>query len=670
MEYGSEAQPAPVEGGLDAGTLEKERTRWTREFSGAKKWLEGWKKQAEKIDTILRDERDAYEGNESRWNLFLADVESKSAMLYGRPPRVSVERRWQDEDDDVARVAGDIAGRLLNTDIERTSDGCKSAYGYALNDRLQCGWGLVRARYVVEWEDVEETPAVLDETTGQELAPLVPASKRKTSEDVETDYVHWQDQMWSPCRHFHEMRWWAQRAQMTREELVARFGEKVGRAVPLGGKPPVQGENDRNLGDEWKRADVWEIWDKERKKTIWFCEEYGVLDMKPDPYELDGFFPFARPLVANATTTKLIPRPDYVIGQDQYTEVNLVTSRIRKLISAVRVGGVYAEEHPEIAQILEMAGDGNLIPCKNWGNLAGVGGLKGSIDWFPVEAIVAAIIQLRDYRRELVDMLGQETGRADIMRGEATVAGTTATENRVKTRMGSVRMQALQDDFARMASDHQNIRMQLISKFFEPQTIAQRSGAQFMKDKQLLGPAIELLKSPDLAQYRIEVKSEAVSLVDMAALKSERMETLASLSQAMGALTPLAQLLPGAAPLIFQAGQWAIAGMRGSSNLESAFDTAVKSAQEAAQQPQQPQPPDPKVQAEQLKLQGTQMKLSADMQKEQLKHQNKLAEMQAETMAHDQQEQAQARWNVVEQTQKAIVNHSLKAQETPKGFGQ
>lgn len=664
MEDGAEAQQSPVA----KHDLAAERARWQREFGAAKKWLETWKKQAEKIDAILRDEREGFGSEEARWNLFPANVETKKAMLYGRPPRVSVDRRYQDEADDVARVAGELASRFLNTDIERTSDGYRSALGYALSDRLECGWGMARARYEVEWEDVEGTEAVVDQMTGQELAPAVPAGKRKTSEEIETDYVHWQDQLWSPCRHFHELRWWAQKAQMTRDELVARFGDKVGKAVPLSGKPPVKGEHDTSVsGDDWRRADVWEVWDKERELVCWYVEEYGALECKADPYELDGFFPFPRPMVANATTSKLLPRPDYVMGQDQYSEVNLVTSRIRKLIGAVRVSGVYAKEHPEIAQLLEQAGDGQLIPSENWGSLADKGGLRGVVDWFPVEAIVTAILQLRDYRRELVDMIGQETGQADIMRGEATVAGSTATENRVKSRMGSVRMQAAQDDFARFASELQNIRMQLASKFFDAQTIAQRAGAQFMKkDAQFIGPALELLKSKDVSQFRIEVKSEAVSLTDMSAQKAERMEALTSLAMAMQAMVPLGELMPQAKPLILEAGQWAIAGMRGSNSLEASFDAAVDAAQKAAQQPQQA-PPDPKVVAEQMKQQTAMQKGQFDLQKEQMKHQNKLQEIQAETMAADQQEQSQARWNTAEATQKAIVSHSLKQQEPRNG---
>lgn len=666
MENSAEGVEAPVT--YDLG---KEKERWSREFGAAKKWLEGWRKQAERIDGILRDERDGFNSEESRWNLFPANVETKKSMLYGRPPRVSVDRRYQDEADDVARVAGEIASRFLNTDIERTSDGYRSALEYALSDRLEGGWGLARARYVVEWEDVPEKAAVTDPATGQELAPMVPASKRKTREDIETDYIHWQDQLWSPCRHFHEMRWWSQKAQMTRAEVAQRWGEDVAAALSYDGKPPVKGEGDSRVsGEEWGRADIHEIWDKERELVCWYNESYGALECKPDPYGLDGFFPFPRPMVANATTSKFIPRADYVIGQDQYNEVNLVTSRICKLVKAVRVSGVYAKENPEIAQMLELAGDGNLIASENWGSLSEKGGVRGSVEFFPVAEIASVIIQLRDYRRELVDMIGQETGQGDITRGEATQAGETATASRSKMRMGSVRLQRTQDDFARFASELQNIRMQLASKFMDAKTIGERAGVRFMKkDAQFIGPALELLKSPQASQFRIEVKSEAVSLTDMAALKAERMEALTALATAMQSMVSMGELIPQAQPLILEAGQWAIAGMRGSGGLEASFDAAVDAAKKAAEQPQQPGPPDPKIQIEQMKAQTAQQKGQFDLQKESLKHQNKLKEIQAETVAHDQQEASQANWNSREAAQKAMIQRATRPQDStnPRG---
>lgn len=654
--------------------LEAERDRWSREFAAAKKWLQPWKDQAKKIEAVIRDEREATFAEESRWNLFAANRETKAAMLYGRPPRVSVERRFSDTGDDVGRTASEMMTRLLNTDIERTSDGCASALGYALSDRLDCGWSCIRSRYLVEWEDVPEVPAKMgvDPMTGQpiEVAPAVPAGKRKRFEDVETDYVHWQDQLWQPCRTFHEMTWWAQMTQLSKEQVTERWGEEIATAVPYNGKPPVMSESyDGSASGEFKRCDVWEIWDKDRKVVCWYVESYGALECKEDPYGLEGFYPFPRPMVANATTSKYLPRPDYVIAQDLYGELNVVTTRIKKLMqNGVRVTGAYNAAHKELENMLGEGSDGQLTPVQDW-DMSGQG-IQNAIWIFPTQEIVQCILQLRDYRRELIDAIAQVTGMSDIMRGEATQAGATATEQRVKTRMGSVRMQAMQDDFARFASEHQQIRAQLVAKFFDDQTIVQRSNAQFLPDQQHIPEAVALIKSPAFAQYRIEVKSEAISLADFAATKAEKFEAMGTLAQVFQMGSALAQVMgPSAIPFILKMGQATIAGMRGTSDMEAAFDQAISAAEEQQKQAaQQGPPPDPKMQMEQMKLQGAQMKAQADIQKEQLKHQQKLVQIQAEVAADDQREQSQAMWNAREAAQKALIARATKL-EAPKPGG-
>lgn len=676
MENSTDAQRSYLtpEAGQALADREAEKDRWTREFSTARTWLKPWQEQAKKIESIVRDERDHNGAEESRWNLFAANRETKSAMLYGRPPRVTVERRFSDNADKPGRLASELMTRLLNTDIERTSDGFATALGYALSDRLDCGWSLVRARYVVEWEETEGKPAQMgvDPATGQqvEVAPAVPAGKQKRFEDVETDYVHWADQLWQPCRHFHEMGWWAQRTQMTQPQLIERFGEEIGKVVPLNGKPPVMSEaHDNTAGMEWKRADVWEVWDKDRKQVIWFCEGYGVLDMKPDPYGLDGFYPFPRPMVANPTTSKLLPRPDYVIAQDMYGELNILTTRIKRLMAkGVRVTGAYDAKHKELADILGEGADGELQPIQNW-SMTGEG-IQNAIWIFPTSEIVQSILQLRDYRRELIDAISQVTGMADIMRGEATQAGATATEQRVKSRMGSVRMQALQDDFARFASETQQIRAQLISKLFDDSTIVQRANAEFLADKALVPQAIQLIKSPAFSQYRIEVKSEAISLADFAATKAEKFEAMGALAQVFQMGRGFAEAMgPGALPFVFKLGRSVIAGMRGVSDMEAAFDEAIAQAEQAQQQAQgQPPPPDPKVQAEQMKQMTAQQKGQLDLQKEQFKHQARLEQIGVEVQADAQREENQRVSNVQEFAQRQQIAAAFRPPKPTGNF--
>lgn len=693
--------------------------RWKVEFNAARKAQEQWRKQGVDVDKVYRDEREDMPGakGEVHWNLYTSTEQTIEAMLFGNTPKVDVGRRFADANDDVARVAGEVMERLLNSDFEKSESADVAALQYSLQDRLIPGCGVARVRYSMEEEEVPGAEAQLHPLTGQEIAPAVPPTTRRKYECVETDYVHWQDFLWSPARTWHEVRWVAFRNPLTREQLVKRFGEKVGSVVPLGSLSERKSTEENRDVDPWARADVWEIWLKEEYtpqpelpeeaeaeaqpqlpgilaaavpppeapaltaepaegRVFWFVEGHPyTLDDKADPLGLEGFWPCPRPMFANTTTSKLVPRPDYVLAQDFYTEINSVSTRIDWLQKAIKVVGTYDVNSPEVARLLSEAVQNQLLPSKSWQLFKEKGGMGGAMEFLPIGPVVEALMQLRDYRRELVDMLYQVTGQADIMRGAASAAGASATEQSIKARFGSVRIQRLQDEFARFATDIQRLKAEVISKHFQPESILEQSNAKYAfskGDQQCLPQAIQLLKS-ELGCYRIEVKSESVSMADMASLKSERTEVIGSLAQFMQAAAPLAQAMPGSMPFLLQLLQAVISTVRGSSVMEGILDAAIAQMEQqhaqAAAQPKQPPPPDPKLQAAQLKQQSDAQKAQADMQKEQFKHQADMERIQAETVAHDQQEQSQARWNTQEQANKALINHTYKTPPTPSGGG-
>jgi len=621
--------------------------RWTLEFNAAKKAVEKWHKSGGKVVERFLDERDTSTSADTRFNYFWANITTQRAMLFGQTPKVSVDRRHADSGDDVARVAGEMLERLLNTDIEGESDGFATALQCALDDRTLPGLGFLRLRYVAEFEMVPEVLAQVG-PDGVELAPAVPCVERKTSEQVESDYVHWRDVLWSPCRVFHEARWFAFRAKMPRAALLARFGQEVGRAVPLNTK---KSEQDGEVNDPRGRADVWEVWSKEHRRVFWFVEGYGaVLDQRADPLGLKGFWPFPRPMMANITTSAFMPRPDYALAQDIYTEIDSVSTRITLLERAIRVAGVYDKGSPEVQRLLTDSPNSNkLYPVENWAAFAEKGGVNGQIAWMPLEQIVSALGVLRDYRRELVDSLFQITGMSDIMRGQAA-STSTATEQAIKAKFGSVRMQSAQDEFARFASDAQALKAEIIAKHFDPETIVARSNMASGPDALLAQQAVALLKS-ESAQYRIQVKPEAVSLTDFAALKQERAEVIVSLSSFLQAAAPLAQQMPGSLPYLLQMLQWSVSGLRGASQIEGVLDQAIVAAQNAppAQSQQQPDP----------KLAQIQLKGQVDMQKAQMDSQLDVQRLQAEVMAEEGKQKAQTEWNLREARAKEAMKLTL-----------
>ena len=600
-------------------------SKWTVEMKAAQDNSQPWIDAGDKIVKRFLDTRnDQRSEGDTRINLFSSNVQTLQALMYGKEPKVDVKRKFADPNDDIARVGGEVLQRMLNTDIERDSDTYATALENCLEDRLIPGLGQARVRYEVEWEEHDEVKAIpdsIDPVTGQVVrrgAPAYTPDPTKKEEDVDTDYVHWRDFRWSPCRTWDEVRWVAFKAPMTRDELRTRFPDHAEKIPLTGTKHINKDENDGLKNDPWSRADVWEIWNKEDRKVYWWVKGYEkILDVKEDPYGLDGFFPCPRPLIANCTTTKFMPRADFILAQDLYDEVDTVSTRITNLERAIAVRGVYDKTNEGVKRLLSETIANELIGIEGFEAFKEKGGLAGVVDWLPLEAIVNALQVLRDYRGELMNLLYQVTGMSDIMRGQST-AGATATEQSLKAKFASVRVQRLQNDFARFASDIQALKAELISKHVDPQTIAARSNIQYIAgpDQQMAQQAIGLIKS-DFYQYRIEVKPESVSMADMSAVKEERSEFLMAMSQFLQSSLPMAEAAPWAMPYLLQVLQWTIAGFRGGATIEGVLDQMVLASNQALQQAQQNPQPNP----EQQKMQMEQQKMAAQMQMEQQKAQ-------------------------------------------------
>lgn len=565
--------------------------RWTMEFAAAREKVKPWHRQGDKILDRYLDERSSADVGESRLNLFTANVETQHALLYGKVPGADVTRHFEDADDDVARVAAEMLRRVL-TPIN-ASDPYASALSYALEDRLLTGFGFASARYEVE------TEAAQDEETGETLMDDEGAEiPRKSWENVASDYHYWRDCLWSPTRTFELMRWFAWSCPMTRAALVERFGEDIGRQVPLNSKTGKKTEADAVKSDPWSRADVWEIWSKEDRCVFWYVEGFNrILDQKDDPLGLENFFPFPKPMIAHATTRNFMPRPDFVLAQDLYNEIDVLTTRINLLEKAIRVAGVFDQSAPEVAKILTDAGFNKLYPAQNWAVLAEKGGLKGVVDWFPLEQVTGAIAVLTQARAEKVGLLQQVTGWSDIMRGQ-TNPNETLGAQQLKSQYGSVRIQRFQAEFATFATDLRRIQAEIISKHFDVQTIIERSNILNTADARFATPAAQLIKDR-FSAFRIEVKPENINLTDYAQLKQERTEVIQAAGGWIQAVAPVVQMGgPPAVEFALEFLKWILAGVKGGDGLEPALDAFRTQLQAASAQPK---PPDPKLQAEQVR---------------------------------------------------------------------
>ncbi len=597
------------------------------EFRAAREKLKKWHTQGEKVIDRYLDERDTASASDSRLTLFSANVDTQMALLYGKTPQADVTRSFADSNDDVARVAATILERNIDQELEREGDTFPQALEHAIEDRLLPGLGFATVRYEMEEGDsTDEQGAPMADEQGQPI-------RKKTWENVATDWHYWKSVLWSPCRTWEEARWIAWSEPLTRKQLTERFGKEVADRLPMNAKTGKKGDPDAVKSDPWARSDVWEIWSKEDRWVYWFVEgATQILDSKDDPLGLDGFFPCPKPLIAHPTTRSFVPRPDFCLAQDLYNEIDKLTQRIALLEDAIRVTGVYDKASPEVAMILSQTGINKLYAADNWPALSEKGGLKGAVDWFPLEQVVAAIGVLTEKRAEKIGLLQQVTGWSDIMRGQSN-ANETLGAQKLKSAYGGVRVQKFQNDVAAFASGLRSLKAEIIAKLFDPETIIRRSNILNTSDAPLAQQAVELIKSPD-ARFRIEVKPESINLTDYATLKQERVEVVGALGQLVSAMTPLIQAGgPPAMEFTLATGSWLLAGVKGGESLEAEYDKFRDQVQKAAMAPKPPPPPDPRLEAAkvqgQVKIAGAKMELQVKQAEHQMDMQKLGAEVQA-----------------------------------------
>ena len=582
--------------------------RWLQELRMAKKEDEKWVKRGKKIIRRYRDDRQGYSDTAKRYNILWANIQTLFPSMYGKTPQAQVERRHKDQDP-VGRTASQLLERALQYELDNYRD-FDHAMRSAIMDRLLPGRGVAWVRF--ETKDVIQS----DGTPLPQSFACV-------------DTVYWEDFRCSPARTWEEVTWVARRVYMTRRDGLERFGERF-ENVPLTHEPIGLDEMVKNGEDvsHLKKAQVWEIWDKSTQKVCWVAEgSQEALDQIDDPYGLDSFWPCPKPLYATQTTDTLVPIPDYALYQDQAEEIDLLTQRINMLVKALKVVGVYDASQASIQRMMNEGVDNTLIPVDTWAAFSEKGGIKGTVDFLPLDSVVGALQQCYAAREQAKQVIYEVTGLSDIIRG-ASMASETATAQQIKSQFASLRLRDMQRNVALFATELLKIKGQLMADLYSPEQLVEMSGIMGTQDAQFAEPAMQLLKTEPARNFRIEVAADSLVEIDEQSEKTNRLEFLQAAGGFLQQAMPAAQQAPALAPLLAEMLLFGVRAFKGGRPLEAAFDAAM--AQLSQPQPQQPQGPSPEEMQAQAEMQAKQAEMQATMQVEQGKLQIEQAKIQAQ----------------------------------------
>lgn len=564
--------------------------RWQKEIAAADKEQLKFHEDSERIIKAYLDKRDTLQEGESRVNMFWSTIETMKSSLYVRPPQASVARNYVDPTDDVARVASMMLERVLNSDSEADGSDFDSASRAGIEDWLIVGMGQMWMRYEVETEK-QEVPAVTDPMTGMEISPATSAEVI-SEEKVATDYVYWKDFFWSPARTWSEVRWVARRVWLTKSQAKRRFGDVIAEQLNFGKTKLKKGGADSTpQNDPWGKAEIFEIWCREEKKAYWYSKGVDViLDVKDDPLQLEDFWPCPKPIMMNATTSNFMPRALYIFAQDQFEELNNLNTRIHYLTKAAKVAGVYDKTAEGVQKLFTQSVENKLIPVENWAMFTERGGVKGAIEFIPIEQIAATIDRLQAYMQVKVQQIYETLGISDIMRGSSK-ASETATAQKIKAQFGSVRLDYYQNELARWVRDALRIKAEVIAQHFQPETIIAMSNIQYTPDAPLANDAAQLIKTLSKTQYRIKVDSDTMAAIDWDARKQEATDTLSAMANFFAQTQGIIQTVPNSLPVVLQLMQAMVGKVKGADQVEGILDNAIEQYKQSQANP--PPPPQP-----------------------------------------------------------------------------
>jgi hypothetical protein len=445
---------------------------WLSELEAARKRDEKWHKRGEKVIARYRDERESDDRTERKTNILWSNTEVLKSVLFQGIGNPDVRRRFP------RKGKEERAARQASLVLEHGLSYCADSYDAsaqiecAVEDMLLPGLGQC---WVVYDAEIEEEPAS-DDSDDSEAAEQVATGI--SDQQVYFEHVYWQDYRTSAGRKEADIWWKARRHQYSRDELKTYFpkdAEKVPLEASIADRPADSKDDD----DTFKRANVWEIWDKTKRQRSYVAEGYDIiLRQDDDPYQLQKFFPCPEPLYGVKTTSSLIPIPEYTLYQDQAEELDRITTRLMRLIEALKRRGVYdatLEGADNQLSGLADADDNEFLPYKGFAALQDKGGLKNVFATEDLKPIIEVVNGLFQQRAMLVQTIYEVTGISDVIRGSSD-PNETATAQRIKGQFGSLRIQKRQGKVQTFIRDLFRIKGEIIAEHFEREKLEEMTG--------------------------------------------------------------------------------------------------------------------------------------------------------------------------------------------------
>lgn len=492
--------PDDTKAGRERKSQEDIAKKYLKTIAAYDKAFKPWATRCEKLIKIYTEARRQEGSKTRRMSLLWSNVSTMQAAVYAREPKPEVGRRFQDRDP-VARHACEIMERAISFTFDDTDfDGVMRL---VRDDYLLVGRGTSWPRYEADFDeltddegnplDAKGDPITPEDDRGDDYEEQEPGEEL-AGERVELDFVSWRDFGHNLARTWREVDVVWRKVYLGRDDGVKRFGEQF-RDIDLDYQiGETTDEKGPDAGAD-HQATVYEIWDKKRRKVVFLAKGGKVpLEEGPPHLKFKGFFPCPKPVYGTLHTASLIPVPDYVFYQDQVEEIDDLTARIAALTDQLKIAGIYASTGTDASEAIQQLGkpgiENCLIPVKNWAQFKEGGGVKGMIEWWPVEQVAVVLKGCFEARKELIQDVYQITGISDIMRGEGEPDETAAAQH-IKSQWGSVRVRDRQHALAAFARENARKVAEIIAQCFTPETLMEMTNVKLPTQAEVEQAAIQ-----------------------------------------------------------------------------------------------------------------------------------------------------------------------------------
>jgi hypothetical protein len=470
-----------------------EYTRWMEEIRLAKDVEKDWRKDVDiavctfRSDTKVRGnanaDYDTLDSPNRAFNILWANVETKRPALYNSPPRPDIRRRHRDKDK-LGRAISEVLERCVSYVVD--NEDMDTVNKAAVNDMLLPGRAITRVKYISTMAPVEKEMLETDEVSKDENIETETVDEEVVDQQIRFDQVQWDAFNHGPGKCWDEVTWVSYEHRMTKDMVEEKWGEEIAKEISYNlsvdtTRTNNDDESDLDDTDEtiFKRARIYEVWDKDERKVIWIAEgrTKGPISVDDDPLGLKNFFDIARPLYAIESSTSLIPITEYSQYIYLASDLEDITKRIRRIISACRVRGIYDSSLAELGKLFD-SNDNEYVPAEDLSRLIENGGLEKAIWTIPIQQIAETLQILKQQRRDLVQEIYELTGISDIQRGSSNPHETKGAQE-IKANFGSQRLKRQQEDVQRYLRDTIRIVVEIIAENFSRETLTAMSGISF-----------------------------------------------------------------------------------------------------------------------------------------------------------------------------------------------